>query len=315
MMSEPATVARTHAHDPRMTATDDDGRLSWDRDGATWPHRETSRFVAAAGIRWHVQLMGSGPPLLLLHGTGASTHSWRGLSPLLATQFTVIQPDLPGHGFTQTLPRASMSLTGMATATAALLGVLAVTPTFVLGHSAGAAILARMALDGRLTPRATISLNGALLPLGGPAGHFFAPLAKLLAQSSLWPRLFAWRAGDPGFIDRLLRDTGSRLDASGVAFYRRLARSQAHVAAALDMMANWNLRALARDLPALRTPLTLIAATNDGTIPSADAYRVRALVPHSRVVRLPGLGHLAHEERPDVVAQLIRDIADGSTPA
>ena len=48
--------------------------LIWSRDGGDWPNREASAFVEAAGIRWHVQRMGEGPPLLLLHGTGAATH-------------------------------------------------------------------------------------------------------------------------------------------------------------------------------------------------------------------------------------------------
>ena len=62
--------------------------LVWSRDGADWPNRDASIFVEAAGIRWHVQRMGEGPPLLLIHGTGAATHSWRGLLPLLAQHFS-----------------------------------------------------------------------------------------------------------------------------------------------------------------------------------------------------------------------------------
>ncbi len=80
----------------------------------TGPTVNASRFVEAAGIRWHVQRMGEGPPLLLIHGTGAATHSWRALLPLLAQHFDVIAPDLPGHGFTQSPPSHRLSLPGMA---------------------------------------------------------------------------------------------------------------------------------------------------------------------------------------------------------
>ncbi len=60
------------------------GALLWERDRGSWPNSGASRFVTAAGIRWHVQQMGSGPALLLVHGTGASTHSWREvLAPIL----------------------------------------------------------------------------------------------------------------------------------------------------------------------------------------------------------------------------------------
>ena len=66
--------------------------------------------------------------MLLLHGTGAATHSWRGLAPLLATHFTLIAPDLPGHGFTQTPSDPGLSLPGMARLVAALLAELASRP-------------------------------------------------------------------------------------------------------------------------------------------------------------------------------------------
>ena len=42
----------------------------WERDGRDWPNREASRFVKAAGLRWHVQVAGEGPVILLVHGTG-----------------------------------------------------------------------------------------------------------------------------------------------------------------------------------------------------------------------------------------------------
>jgi len=119
-------------------------RLVWERDGRDWPNRQASRFVQAVGLRWHVQVMGAGPVLLLLHGTGASTHSWRDLAPLLAKSFTVIAADLPGHGFTSTPPAHRLSLPGMAQSVAELLRVLDLRPTLVAGHSAGAAILVRM---------------------------------------------------------------------------------------------------------------------------------------------------------------------------
>src|SRR3954447_16458792 len=115
-------------------------KLDWDRDGGDWPNRDASRFVSAAGIRWHVQEMGDGPVLLLLHGTGASTHSWREVMPRLASRFRVIAPDLPGHGFTDALPPRRLTLPGMAAAIAGLLATLGAKPAMLVGHSAGAAI-------------------------------------------------------------------------------------------------------------------------------------------------------------------------------
>lgn len=290
-------------------------RLNWERDAADWPNRQASRFVTAGGIRWHVQQSGTGPGLLLAHGTGASTHSWRDLAPLLARHFTVIAPDLPGHGFSDLPSFRQMSLPGMATLLQELLDEMGVRPEIVVGHSAGAAILTRMCLDGTIAPRRLISLNGALLPLGGVAGRLFSPLAKLLATSTLPAQVFAWRAGDRAVVQRLLRDTGSQVDAAGAELYARLARSPGHVGAALAMMANWDLESLSRALPKLKTPLLLLAGSNDRTIPSADAYRVHAMLPAAEVVRLIGLGHLAHEEQPQRLADLIRKSAQDSTTA
>ena len=280
--------------------------LVWSRDGRSWPHQRASRFVTAAGIHWHVQEMGEGPVVLLVHGTGAATHSWRGLLPLLAARHRVLAIDLPGHGFTQTSAPHRLSLPGMAADLAQLIRAIDGAPEIVVGHSAGAAILARMCLDARIAPRRLVSLNGAFLPFAGVAGHLFSPLAKLLVMNPLVPRLFAWQAGQSGAVERLLRDTGSTIEPEGVALYRRLVGSPSHVAAALRMMANWQLEPLVRDLPSLATQLVLVAADNDRTIAPDTARQVQAMVRGTQIVRLSGLGHLAHEEKPDMIAALIQ---------
>lgn len=293
-------------------ATDTLERPDWTTIGRDWPHRERSRFLAAAGIRWHVQLFGEGrgADLLLLHGTGAASHSMAGLAPRLAERFRVIVPDLPGHGFTDPLPAERTTLPGMAAALAELLTTVEAVPVLAVGHSAGAAILARMALDGQLAARLIVALNGALVPLEGLAGLIFAPMAKLAAASGLVPQLFAWHARlDPNLVPNLLRDTGSRPDPRTVELYGRLARSPGHVAGALAMMAGWDLDGLARDLPRLSTPLLLLVGRNDRTVPPAAARRVAELVPTAELRYLPGLGHLAHEEAPEAIAAAILERA------
>lgn len=284
--------------------------LAWERDGRDWPNREASRFVDAGGVRWHVQQMGCGPTVLLVHGTGASTHSWRTLAPILAEHFAVVSMDLPGHGFTRAPGDRALSLPGMAQGLTALLAALDVSPSLAVGHSAGAAILLRMALDGHLPARGIVSLNGAILPFRGVASHIFSPLAKLLVLNPFVPRFFAWGASGPVSVERLIRNTGSAIDAEGVALYARLLRDPAHVSGALRMMANWDLEALARDLPRLTTPLMLVAAGEDRTIAPDDAFRVKERLPHATVEYVRGLGHLAHEERPAVIAGIIEKAAE-----
>lgn len=276
----------------------------WQREGRDWPNRDASRFVVAGGLRWHVQIMGHGPGLLLLHGTGAATHSWRALMPALARHFTVVAPDLPGHGFSAMPNSRGMTLPAISGALAALLDALGIVPLMLVGHSAGAAIA--LQLNHRLDARAICSMNGALLPFPGAAARLFPALARVLFVNPLVPRLFALQASVSDETGRfLLRSTGSRIDAAGLAFYGRLFRSSGHCAAALAMMANWDLETFARDLRSVTVPLTLIYGEADRTIPPDVAQRVAAMVESAKLVALPGLGHLAHEESPENVAAII----------
>lgn len=274
------------------------GAPDWETDGRDWPHRQASRFEAAGGLVWHVQEMGQGPALLLLHGTGAATHSWRALMPLLAQRFRVIAPDLPGHGFTTMPPRGQLSLDGMARGVAALLKDLDVKPVLIAGHSAGAAIAVRMALDGLCDPQVIVSLNGALLPFPGIGGRVFPAMAKLLFLNPLAPRWFAWQAEERRAVERLIKGTGSQLDEAGLDFYARLMRRRGHIAGALGMMAQWDLEALKRDMPRLAPRLVLASSPNDKAVPQAVAREVQALLPGIAEADLGPGGHLAHEVDP-----------------
>jgi magnesium chelatase accessory protein len=290
------------------------GRPDFAREGRDWPNRETSRFVRAAGLRWHVQIAGHGPVFLLVHGTGAATHSWRDVLPLLAAHYTVVAMDLPGHGFTEQPGGEGMSLPGMARGVAAVLAALDLTPAYCAGHSAGAAVLAQMCLDGLIAPRALISLNGALLPFKHAVSPLIAPLAKIFARSPLVPFLFSMHAADPRVVDRLLKGTGSVIDAEGAKFYARLAAKSGHAGAALTMMANWDLASLQPRLATLTIPVLLVAGENDRSIPPADAKRLAQMLPHARLQTLPGLGHLAHEEQPAETVALMRAFCEEFAP-
>lgn len=279
-------------------------RPSWPQDGRDWPNREASRFVPAGGLDWHVQQLGAGPALLLLHGTGAATHSFRDLAPALASDFSLLAPDLPGHGFTGMPGRDGLSLPGMARALGTLLAKTRFEPEIGVGHSAGAAILIAMALTGAIRPRLIVALNGALRPLDGAA--LFSPLARLLFVNPIAPNIFAWRAANPHATSRLLDSTGSKIDARGVELYRRMFRRPGHIAGTLGMMAGWDLVWLQRNLPALGVPLVLVTAAGDRTIAPRDAHVSASRAPQARVVALGHGGHLVHEEAPGEIAELIK---------
>jgi magnesium chelatase accessory protein len=280
-------------------------RLVFERDGQDWPNRDASRFVEAAGLSWHVQVMGQGPVVLLVHGTGASTHSYGQLAQILAKAFTVVVPDLPGHGFTDLPASERLSLPGMAEDLGQLLDALDLHPVLAVGHSAGAAILVQMCLDGRSAPAGLVSINGALLPFGSIAGQFFAPFAKLLVLNPFVPWFISWRAASPDAVARLIKNIGSTIEPQDVERYGRLFQTESHVSAALGMMAHWDLFTLERNLHRLEVPLVLAVGSADRAISPEDAFRVREHLPEAQVVLLHGLGHLAHEERPEEVAEII----------
>lgn len=291
--------------------------LEWARDGADWPNREASQFVQlpyprCGRLRWHVQVLGpeGAPGVLLVHGTGASTHSFAGLAPLLAERFRVVVPDLPGHAFSELPPLRGLGIAEMAGGLRRLLDHLGVEPVLAAGHSAGMAILARMALDGKLPEtRALVGLNAALRPYPGSGNLLFGSTMKALFWNPVAPRLFARRAA-AGMADKLLDATGSRIAGPGRGYYKRLAADPAHCAGALGMMAGWELEPLYRDLPKLPIPLALLMGEEDRVIPPHHQREVHRRVPGSTLATFPGLGHVAHEEDPAAHAAAIVEIAE-----
>jgi magnesium chelatase accessory protein len=300
--------------------------LDWDTDGRQWPLRHLSSFIETSKLRWHVQWAQHRNPqassILLLHGTGASTHSWRHLLPLLSENYTMIALDFPGHGFTS-MPKdrdvaTLFSIPGMAAGVAELLANMQIKPDIVVGHSAGAAVACMLTLNGHLRPQRLISLNGALLPLDGAAGQFFSPLAKVLTKAPFLPELFAWQAARPAVLPKLLDGTGSKLDEEGARLYKTLMSKPSHAQAALYMMAHWDLHTFWERLRSLQDPLSLIVGSQDLIVPPSVAYRVAETLAHLRtqdIISLPNLGHLAHEEQAEWVANVIGAMGQpSSTP-
>lgn len=272
--------------------------LDWGREGLIWPHRDASTFLRTGAARWHVQRMGSGTPLLLLHGTGASVHSWRGLMPLLARSHDVIAMDLPRHAFTTGHDAYAMSLPAMAREVAGVLETLEVTPQAIIGHSAGAAIALQLALDhGHSGP--IVGLSAALRPFPGAMAQIFPAIAKTLFVNPLVPRIFTGSIDLVGGAEKFLwRSTHSRIDAAGLACYRTLLKHPGHAGGALAMMANWDLPALRERMAGVRNPILLLHGANDPAIPPDWARDAGSWLPAARLKLLPGLGHLAHEEDP-----------------
>ena len=277
---------------------------------STWPNAEHSRQITGPAHRWHVQEAGDGPLILLLHGAGGSTHSMRDLFTLLAREHRVIALDLPGQGFTRLGSRNRCGLAHMTSDIAALAAAEQWQPTAITAHSAGAAIalsLSRQLLSPRGQPPHIIGINAALGEFEGLAGLLFPVMAKLLAAMPFSATLFSGAAAHPERVATLIASTGSHISPEGLALYRRLVSDTDHVRGTLQMMAQWNLKPLLKSLPDISAPVTLIAATNDKTVPAGTSADAAAKMPNARMVELPGLGHLAHEEEPGRVARIITE--------
>lgn len=267
-----------------------------------WPGRAHSRAVAAGGLDWHVQLAGRGPVVLLLHGSGGSAHSFAPMLPALAAQATVVVPDLPGHGFTRGAAFDRLTLPALREALASLLAALKLkAPVLVAGHSAGAALALRWALDAsdaRSAPRAVLGFAPSLVPPPPQYGQWLAPFVHPVATSVPVTSLLAWVAGPTGLIDGLLASTGSTPPPAQRAAYRRLFADPGHVRGAMSFMAAADLPALLPACGALPCAVNLVLGERDRWIPPRPLGAVIARhLPQAVVEHWPG-GHLLHEEDP-----------------
>ena len=273
---------------------------------ADWPFKAQSTLVSTGRQRFWVTDTGpkDAPALLLLHGTGATNHSFRRTIPGLCETYRVITPDLPGHGCSPGFS-GRLGLDAMAQDLWTLCDTLNIQPQAIIGHSAGAAIGLRMA-ELRPVPH-VIGLNAALGEFDGAAAFLFPIIAKGLATLPFASSAITSFFGRPGTVERILTGTGSPLDPEGRAQYLRLVRDPDHITGALGMMADWRLQGLLNRLPETKTKVTLIASEGDRAVPPQVSIDAAKRIPGAQLHLLPKLGHLAHEETEDGLSALILD--------
>ena len=272
-----------------------------------WPLAACSAFVQSGDLCWHVQRMGQGPVMLLLHGTGSSSHSWRELMVRWAHTHTVVSLDLPGHAFTGMADSAHLSLPGMARAVQALMHSLSLEPKVIVGHSAGAAVGAEMVLLGGPKPPALVAFNPAWMPMPGWAGWLFAPVAKLVTLNPLSGWLMARPSARSRRVEQLLLGTGSHLTPEGVHWYQVLFAQAVHVRGVLSMMERWDLASWSPRLEALGSPVLIVCGQDDRMVDPDSTQALSRRLPRVQYEVWPGLGHLAHEEAPARCAQRVSD--------
>ena len=273
---------------------------------SNWPWRAHSQIIASHPHRWHVQIMGTGPDLVLIHGAGASTHSWRAMMPLLAQTHRVIAFDLPGQGFSRAGTRSRSSLSLMAQDVLRLLQGQGITPEVIIGHSAGAAIALQLMLLAPDTARGVVAINGALENFSGAAGWLFPIMAKMMAMNPLTGLFLGSGMSDRRLI-AILQTTGSEPDPETLGHYRELMRRRAHIEATLAMMAQWDLEALHRSLPQITAPILFLHGAKDQAVALEVAKRAQGMVPQGTMKVISDAGHLLPESHPAEAVDAITD--------
>lgn len=269
-----------------------------------WPLAAMSHTAKVAPYRWHLAAGGVGHDMLLLHGAGASAHSWGALVPHLHRRFRVLAPDLPGHGLTRAQGLRS-ALPAMTQDLAALIKGIGAAPRVIIGHSAGGALALSLAAALPRPPRAVVVLNGAVENFRGAAGVLFPAMARALTLNPFVAPVVSQTGAGPGVVERLIAGTGAKLPASAIGPYQYLIRDRRHVAGTLAMMSSWSLSGLQSLLPKIEVPTLFLHGAKDRAVDADVPHRAAKAMPAAEVEVLSGLGHLVHEEAPKRVAERI----------
>ena len=271
-----------------------------------WPNRQMSRSITVGDLTWHVQISGKGPVILLLHGTGSSTHSWGELTPLLNQEAQVLSVDLPGHAFTLGASVDSLRLEQIASNLVALIEELKMPwPTMVVGHSAGAPLALAFANQAPTKPRVIIGLNPSLIPPPPSYTQFFGPMLGPVTKSATLASILAKIAPLSGMTDRLLDSTNTNLPETNRNYYRRLFQSPEHARGAMNFMASANIDQVLKAGSSLPSHLIWVIGESDQWVPEIGLKKIiKQYFPKSTVIYWPG-GHIMHEIETTKTADLI----------
>jgi pimeloyl-ACP methyl ester carboxylesterase len=268
------------------------------------------QFVSIHGHRRAYVKTGAGPAILLIHGVGMDHKSWLPVIELLRDRYTVIAPDLLGHG-QSAKPRADYSIAGYANGMRDLLGVLGVPRATVVGHSLGGGIAMQLAYQfPQITERLVLVAAGGLGREVNPLITFFTlpgsgPTLRMLGLDLLRRPLIQ--------VMEALHSTGLPLtqDLHTLAeVYDDLA-DPAQQWAFLHVLrgaVDWRgqvISGLDRAYLAEHMPSMVVWGANDLVIPAAHAVNAHRALPGSRLEIFPDSGHMPHEDEPERFADVL----------
>ncbi|MEL0084588.1 MAG: alpha/beta fold hydrolase BchO [Paracoccaceae bacterium] len=273
-----------------------------------WPNRSNSEFIKSDNYNWHIQKFGStGKKLLLIHGTGASSHSWYPLIENLNLEFEILCLDLPGHGFTRALARQKKQLVIIVDQISLLLRNIDFYPNIIMGHSAGAAVAYELAKKIETKPN-TIAINAAFGQFSGLAGVAFPYFAKIASSTTIPARFLSLLASKEEIVRKLLASTGSIIPELQIKCYQYLFSNTEHVDGTLQLMADWDLGYFLDRLPEETAPIHFLVGDKDTTVPPHISKSWDQSMPNSSLTQFNGLGHLLHEESPSTVSTILENL-------
>ena len=272
------------------------------------------------GHRAIYRIAGSGPPVVLIHGMVNSSRHWEAVALRLASDYTVVAPDLIGHGDSAT-PRGDYSLGAHAASIRDLLTAIGIDRASIVGHSLGGGVAMQFFYQ---FPQRTERL--ALVSSGGLGGEVSPMLrsAALPGASGLLA-LAAHRRVVAG-----LERAGDRMrqrGAGGGVYLQAVARAlrplsqpgarEAFLQTLRSVIDVRGQRVSARDRLYLldSMPTLVVWGERDNTIPLEHGLATHRAVPHSRFETIPGAAHFPHLEEPEALADILRDFLDTTEPA
>ena len=280
----------------------------------------TRRVLRLHGHEIGYRLAGSGPALLLLHGIANSSETWSQVLPPLAERFTVIAPDLLGHG-ASAAPPGDYSLGAHASGVRDLLTALGHERATIAGHSLGGGVAMQFAYQfPERSERLVLVSSGGL----GRDVHLLLRAAALPGADWVLPvlsspPLMRLGRGLGGLLSRTPVRPGSDLQtlARGFASLDTGGSRQAFLHTVRSVIGPGGQRVSAHDRLALtaRLPTLIVWGERDSIIPLRHGEAAHAAMPGSRLVVFPGAGHMPHHDAPDRFVALMVEFCASTEPA
>ena len=278
------------------------------------------QYLTLHGHRRAFVKAGQGPVLLLLHGLGCDHTTWEPVIDALAKRYTVIAPDLLGHG-RSAKPRADYSVGGYANAMRDLITVLGIDKVTVVGHSFGGGIAMQFAYQfPERTERLILVASGGLGPEVSPAiraittpgfhqvmGVLTLPGVRHLGMAGLRAL-----SGAPLKHARDLDEVANIYDSFKDPFARHAIQ---HVVRAV---VDWRGQIVTMADRAYLTeamPMCVVWGRDDKVIPVRHADNVGQLAPNARVEVIPNAGHFPHKDHPHRFAKIVHEFIRTTQPA